>query len=459
MRRIAIVGGGITGLAAAYETQRLGGHPILIERERELGGVIRTESREGCTLEGGPDSFLSAKPAALELIREVGLGSDVIGSNDASRVTYLVKNGRLVPMPDGLMMMVPTRVLPVALSPLLGWSTKLRMGLEYFRKPGSDPEDRTVEEFVREHYGQETVDYLAEPLLAGVYGGSVREMSVRSVLPRFVELETKYGSLTRGVLAARSKAAKAESGPLFQTLKGGLGQLTRELEARIRPVAEILTGQAETAERTGEGWRVRVGGSWIEADGLVMACPTWAAAEVLEEATPAVSRLLRPVAYSSSITLSLVYRREDCGRIPPGFGFLVPAKERGTLVACTFTGAKFSHRVAERLVVLRCFLGGAGAEHVLELSDDEIVATARRELRVLLGWDAQPAFHLMHRWRRSMAQYGVGHTARMRELWGEVDRVSALALAGNGYDGIGIPDCIRTGRAAAKKLAGNPAQR
>jgi oxygen-dependent protoporphyrinogen oxidase len=453
MRRIAIIGGGITGLAAAYEALRLNARPILIEQDSQLGGVIRTETRDGCTFEGGPDSFLSAKPAALELIRELGLASDVIGSNDASRVTYLVKNGRLVPLPDGLMMMVPTRILPVALSPLLSWGTKIRMGLEYFRRPGADPDDRTVEEFVREHYGQETVDYLAEPLLAGVYGGSVRELSVRSVLPRFVELEAKYGSLTRGVLAARAKTPAGESAPLFQTLKGGLGQLTRELELRIRPRAEVITGTAETIQREAEAWKIRVDGSWLEADAVLFACPAWAAAEVLRDAAPAVARLLEPIAYSSSITLSLVYRREACGRIPPGFGFLVPARERGTLVACTFTGAKFSHRVPDRLVVLRCFLGGTGGEHVLDLPGGEIIAQTRRELRALLGWDAEPEFHVLYRWRRAMAQYAVGHSARMKELDAELTRIPALALAGNGYDGIGIPDCIRTGRAAARRLA------
>ncbi len=413
---------------------------------------------DGCTLEGGPDSFLSAKPAALELIRELGLGDDVIGSNDSSRVTYLVKHGRLVPLPDGLMMMIPTKIMPVAMSSLLGMRTKIRMGLEYFRRPGSDPADRTVEEFVREHYGQETVDYLAEPLLAGVYGGSVRELSVRSVLPRFVELEGQYGSLTRGVLAARAKAGQRESGPLFQTLKGGLAQLTRELERRIRPATEVVTGRAEVAVRAGAGWRIRVNGEWMEADAVLLACPTWAAAEVLAGEAPAIARLIDPIPYSSSVTLSLVYRREDCGPIPPGFGFLIPAKERGVLVACTFTGAKFSHRVRDGLVVLRCFLGGAGGEHVLDLPEDEIIASARRELRALLGWDTQPAFHVMHRWRRAMAQYCVGHSARMKELQGELERVPGLALAGNGYDGIGIPDCIRTGRAAARRLAAESTQ-
>jgi len=459
MRRIAIIGGGVTGLAAAYEALCAGAQPILIEKDRELGGVIRTESREGCTLEGGPDSFLSAKPAALELIRELGLASDVIGSNDSSRVTYLVKHGRLVPLPDGLMMMIPTRVMPVAVSSLLGLGTKIRMGLEYFRRPGSEQADRTVEEFVREHYGQEAVDYLAEPLLAGVYGGSVRDLSVQSVLPRFVELEARYGSLTKGVLAARAKAPKGESAPLFQTLKGGLGQLTRELEKRVRPGAQLVTAAAESVEPAGERWHVRASGERIEADGVILACPTWAAAGLLEAAAPPIARLLEPIPYSSSVTLSLVYRREDCGRIPPGFGFLVPARERGMLVACTFTGAKFSHRVPESLVVLRCFLGGSGGEYVLDLPDDEIILTARRELRALLGWDVEPAFHVMHRWRRAMAQYTVGHSARMKELGVELAKLPGLALAGNGYDGIGIPDCIRTGRAAAKRLAAASTQR
>lgn len=219
MLPVAIIGGGISGLATAHYLAKAGIPSTVIERQPRLGGVIRTDTVEGCVLESGPDSFLAAKPWALDLIRELGLGDEVIGSNDHLRVTYVKKKGRLVPLPDGLMLMVPTRIMPMVSSRLLSWPTKIRMGLEYFRRPsGVRMEDRSVAEFIRERYGSEAVDYLAEPLLAGVYGGDPERLSVSSVLTRFVELERKYGSLTRGVLAVR-KQARGGDLPLFQTLR------------------------------------------------------------------------------------------------------------------------------------------------------------------------------------------------------------------------------------------------
>lgn len=452
--RTVIIGGGITGLSAAYELVKAGRRPTIVEQQPQLGGVIQTDTVEGCVLEGGPDSFLSAKPAANELIKEVGLGDQLISSNDASRVTYLVKNGRLMAMPDGLMMMVPTKILPVAVSPLLSWGTKIRMGLEYFRKPPAQPlPDRTVEDFIRDHYGQETVDYLAEPLLSGVYGGSVARLSVGSVLTRFVELENRYGSLTRGVLESRKKAPKAaKPAPLFQTLKGGLAQLTDELQRRIDGQCDVITGRAEGVEKTETGYRIRVNGTAIETEGLIMACPAWQAGVLLRDVQQRLSQLLEGIEYSSSVTLAVGYRRADCGPIPPGFGFLIPSKERKTLVACTFVGAKFPYRVPDSHVVLRCFLGGAGHEGILDEGDDEIVATVRAELKQLLGWDTEPAFVRIRRWRKSMAQYTVGHAARVQEMRSLLRGLNGLQLAGNAYEGIGIPDCVRTGRAAAQAL-------
>lgn len=447
-----IIGGGVTGLSAAYELVRAGQRPTLIEAQPFLGGVVQTETVEGCVLEGGPDSFLSAKPAANDLINELGLGDQLIGSNDQSRVTYLLKNGRLMPLPDGLLMMVPTKIMPVAVSPLLGWGTKIRMGLEYFRNPPEQPlPDRSVAEFIEDHYGRETVDYLAEPLLSGVYGGSVDRLSVKSVLARFVEIENKYGSLTRGVLEAKKQAPKRTSSPpLFQTLKGGLGQMTAELEKRIRPHTDVITGRVERVERAGSGYAVRVNGEALEAGRLIFACPAWQAGELLRPVHERLAALLEGIEYSSSVTLALGYRREQCGPVPPGFGFLIPAKERKTLVACTFVGAKFPYRVPDSHLVLRCFLGGAGNEAVLDLSDEEIVAAVRAELKVLLGWDAEPGFVRLRRWRRSMAQYAVGHGARIAKVREILDELPGLHLAGNAYDGIGVPDCVRTGRAAAR---------
>lgn len=453
--RTLIIGGGITGLSAAYELVQAGRRPTIVEQQPKLGGVIQTDTVEGCVLEGGPDSFLSAKPAANELIQEVGLGSELISSNDASRVTYLLKNGRLVPLPDGLMMMVPTKILPVAVSPLLSWGTKIRMGLEYFRKPpAAAPGDRTVAEFISDHYGQEAVDYLAEPLLSGVYGGSVARLSVGSVLTRFVDLETKYGSLTRGVLESRKRAPKAaKPAPLFQTLKGGLAQLTGELERRIAGRCEVITGRAESVERAEGGYVVKVDGTAVDASSVIMACPAWQAGVLLRAVDERLAALLEGIEYSSSVTLALGYRRADCGPIPPGFGFLIPSKERKTLVACTFVGAKFPYRVPDTHVVLRCFLGGAQNEGVLDCSDDEIAATVRGELRALLGWDTEPAFVRIRRWRKSMAQYTVGHAARVAEMRERLRGLPGLQLAGNAYEGIGIPDCVRTGRAAARAVA------
>ena len=452
--RTVIIGGGITGLSAAYELVKAGHRPTIVESQPSLGGVIQTETVEGCVLEGGPDSFLSAKPAANELIREVGLGDQIIGSNDGSRVTYLVKGGRLMAMPDGLMMMVPTKILPVAVSPLLSWGTKLRMGLEYFRgKPAAPQPDRTVAEFIADHYGQETVDYLAEPLLSGVYGGNVSRLSVGSVLTRFVELENKYGSLTRGVLESRKRAPHGpKAGPLFQTLKGGLAQLTGELVKRIAGQCDVINATAQQVRRAGSGFNVRLDDSDLAADQVVMACPAWQAGALLHGVQPRIAELLEGIEYSSSVTLALGYRREECGPIPPGFGFLVPAKERKTLVACTFVGAKFPYRVPDSHVVLRCFLGGADNEAVLNLSDDAMVSTVRGELRALLGWDKPPAFVRIRRWRKSMAQYTVGHTARITEVRALLQQIPGLQVAGNAYEGIGIPDCVRTGRAAATAL-------
>jgi len=454
MSGVVIIGGGISGLSTAYYLNRRGVPSTLIESRARLGGVIQTEHAEGCTIEAGPDSFISAKPAALELIRELGLADQVIGSNDYSRKTYVWKGGRLLPLPEGLMMMVPTRLMPLLTTPLLSWGTKMRMGLELLRAPRPHTSDQSVAEFIEEHYGAEAVDYLAEPLLSGIYGGNPRELSVTSVLPRFVSLSREYGSLTRGVLAERAKAPKNNGAPapLFRTLKGGLSQLIDALTASLRTSLVVRQTRAQQVERAGTGFRVRVKDDWLEAEHLVIATEAHSGSVLLRSVDARLAELLGSVEYSSSMTVALGFDSQDFARPPEGHGFLVPKKERRRLMACTWVGTKFPHRVPEGKIVARCFLGGREDAGVLAEPDETIAAIVLEELQEIAGFRAQPQFARIARWPRSMAQYTVGHPQRLEEMQARAAAIPGLHLVGNAYEGIGIPDCIRMGKRAAEAI-------
>lgn len=439
-----IIGGGISGLSTAYYLSKAGVHPTLIEKAPRVGGVIQTSVREECVLEAGPDGFMAAKPWAMSLIRELGLAEEVIGSNDHSRVTYIVKKGRLIPMPEGLMMMVPTKIMPLVGTSLLSWGTKIRMGLEFLRRPKGHQPDRSVQEFLLDHYGQESIDYLAEPLLAGVYGGDPRQMSVNSVLARFAEIEAKYGSLTRGVLA-QPRPKGSGGGSFLLTLKQGLGQLIDKL----RPFADVVHANAETVEQTeGGGYRVRVDGEWIEAENVVLAASARDSAKLLDSSQKELAELLAAVPYTTSITLALGYEKSTFDHPIAGHGFLVPKRERKYILGCTWVGNKFDHRVPQDKVVLRCFMGG----DALPLTDEALVETACQELRSIMGLQARPVFHSIARWPYSMAQYTVGHAQRVERIEAILQSTPGLHLAGNAYHGIGIPDCVHMGKTAAERI-------
>ena len=436
MPKVVIVGGGIAGLSASYELRKANVEHILIERRPRLGGVIETRRRDGCVLEAGPDSFISQKPEALALIKELGMSADVIDSNDKERRTYIQRHGKLVQMPEGVMMIVPSRAMPMLKSPLLGLGTKLKMALELLRKPSTHP-DRSIAEFVADHFGEETVDYLAEPLLSGVYGGDPRQLSVDSVLPRFVEMERKHGSLAKAVLKAKRPAG--EGGSLFKTLKSGLGTLVDKLAQG----APVRTDEVEALEQG----RVRVGGEWVDAQQVILACPAYEAAKLTGGELGGV---LSQIPYSSSVTVSLAYRKAEFNGMYAGHGFLVPRKERKKLGAATFAGTKFLGRIPDELVVIRCFFGGDAA---LEMSDADLQLAAAEEMRPLLGLTTKPVFAEIARWPRAMAQYTVGHASRWQRIQELVAQRPGLHLAGNAYTGIGIPDCIRMGRQAARTCA------
>ena len=458
MKRIAIVGGGISGLAAAFalEERRQAGDALdytVYESGPRFGGVLATEQVDGCLVEAGPDSFLTEKPWAADLCRRLGIADQLIGSSDGDRKTYILVKGKLIPLPDGLMFMVPTRLAPSLLSPLFSSATKFRMVREWRMAPRQAENDESVAALVDRHYGAEMVDRLADPLLSGVYGCEASQLSVRAVLPRFVEMESKYGSLGRGMLAARKNLKSAPSRtPIFTSLKNGMQELSDALAARVSPQALRANTLVEAVQQQERGWVISAGYASDTFDAVIVATSAPAAGLLLDITCPNLASELKAIPYSSSMTVALGFGKDIRAALPPGFGFLVPRSEGKRMLAATFVHNKFPHRAPPDRALLRCFLGGSRDGQILQLPDDEILTIVREELGQILNLKAEPLFTRVYRWKKAMAQYTVGHLERLRRIEGLLKQAPGLALAGNAYRGIGVPDCVHSGEIAAQQV-------
>jgi oxygen-dependent protoporphyrinogen oxidase len=423
-----------------------------------LGGVLVTDHVDGCILEAGPDSFLTEKPWAADLCRKIGLGDQLIGSNDADRKTYILTKGKLVELPDGLMFMVPTKIMPTVFSPLFSVRTKMRMAAEWFHPPRKASKDETVAQMVERHYGSEMVDLLADPLLSGVYGGEASQLSIRAVLPRFADMESKHGSLGRAMLrvsreARRKMGAVAKAPPpLFSSLKEGMQQMVDALVVRLDANSLKRSAPVQSVIRQNNGWTVCAGYQTDHFDAVIIATPAQAASSVLEAADGNLSLELAEINYSSSVTVTLGYDEKVRGSLPPGFGFLVPRSAGHRMLAATFVHNKFPHRAPDNRALVRCFLGGARDEQILQSTEQEILEIVRRELRQIVALNAEPLFARVYKWKAAMAQYSVGHLERLQRIETLRQNLQGLALAGNGYNGIGVPDCVRSGAEAAGKI-------
>lgn len=427
---VIVVGGGISGLSAAWKLSSEHRAVTLIDPEPR-GGLLRTEQVEGCTVECGADSWIRTKPALRDLARELGLGADVIPCKEELRRTMVLRNGKLVPLPRGLRMVAPGEWGPMLRSGIVGWPTKLRMLAEMARRPGSSG-DRTVTEFVADHFGDEAVEYLAEPLFAGVYGGAPENLGVAGVLPKLFEYERRYGSVVRG-----ARRDPAVTGPLFESMREGLGQIPQALASKLeRRGTRFISGSAEA-------WRpgaVRVSGEWIEAEHSILACGAPGSARLL--AGSPTGDLLGVIPHSSATIFALIFRSADLASAPEGSGFLVPRQERRTILAGTWVTSKFARRAPAGLVVLRCFVSG---DHSQGLLPDVL-----EDLRRITGVTVEPIASRVYRWPESMPQYGVGHARKIEEV--EASLPDGVHLAGAFLRGVGMPDCVASGKDAATRV-------
>ena len=457
--RLVVVGGGIAGLTAAHRA-------VEISREREtaleltvleardrLGGTIETEHAGGFLVETGPDSFLSEKPWGLALCRRIGLESRLVGTDDRFRRVFVWFGKRLHPVPDGFQLLAPTRLTPFVTSSLFSWPGKLRMALDVILPRGGGG-DESLGAFVRRRLGREALERIAQPLVAGIYTADPDELSLLATMPRFVELERRERSLIVGLWKASRKAPAASTSgarwSLFVSLAGGMGELIAALASRLPSDAVRLKHRVGGIERRGVQWRVTTEEAGaIDADAVIVATETHAASRLLRYVDPPLATMLETIPYASSATVSLGYRRADVPHPLDGFGFVVPRAEHRDLLACTFSSVKYPGRAPERHVLIRCFVGGALNAAALERSDDEIVERVRRELGEALGITAAPMLTRVARHPASMPQYAVGHLTTVETIERRLAAIPGLLLAGGGYRGVGIADCVRSGEAAA----------
>jgi oxygen-dependent protoporphyrinogen oxidase len=448
--RLLVIGAGIAGLATAWYARReaekagLALDLTVLEGAPRVGGKLLTRRAEGFVMEGGPDSFLTEKPWGLDLCRELGLGDDLVPSQDAQREFHLLRKGRFHRFPTGMRLFVPQQIPPLLTSGLLSWPGKLRLLLEPFIRPRLGAGDESLADFVTRRCGREAMERLAGPLLAGIYAADPDQLSMAGSFPFLVELERRYGSLTKGFRAAARKRAGQPPAPVFTSLRHGMEQLAETLADRLRDTLR-LGESARALDVRGGRYAVTTDRDRHAADAVVLALPAGAAADLVRPFQGHLAEQLERLTYTTSLTVSLGYRQADLphGRRPQGFGYMIPRVENQRLLGCTWSTNKFPGRSEEGLFLCRLFLAGAPAEEWLNLPDETLVAAARAESDRLTGIRATPVTSWVARWARGNPQYGVGHPEWLQGLDKTVATLPGFQLTGSSYRGVSMSDCIR----------------
>ncbi len=460
MSRIVVIGGGIAGLAAAYRlTQSAPDLTLtLIESETRLGGKITTERVDGFTIEGGPDLFLATKPRGLGLCRELGLEDRLQGTNKNSRRTYVMRGGQLYELPEGLTGLIPTRVGPMVRTGLLSPLGKLRMGLDFLIPPRSTNGDESLAAFVERRLGREVYDRLIEPLMSGIYAGNGEQLSLAATFPQLRQAELEYGGLIKGMLAANKLAAQKQTpapkrASAFLAPANGMAEIVEALEARLWGIDIRRGTRVVCIEAASAGYHVELeNGDRLQADAVILATPAYVTAGLIANLDLQLARALHAIPYVSTITVSVAYPLADMRNARPldGYGYIIPRAEDRSILACTWTSTKFPGRAPEGFGLIRAFIGRAGQESALDGTDEELLQLVREELRRTLGITTPPILYRLFRWPKAMPQYTLGHLDRLAIIERRLAAHPGLFVAGNAYRGIGIPDCIASGEAAAE---------
>ena len=463
-KHVVIIGGGLAGLTAAYRLCKLAEQAevsleiTLLEKSTRLGGVIESAEVDGCALEFGPDSVITDKPAGIELFKELGLGDDVIPTMAEHAGSFIAQGDKLVPVPEGLHLMAPANLFSFATTNLLSPLAKIRVLKDLVTPKRTDGADESLADFVRRRLGQEMLDRIAQPMVGGIYTADPEKLSLRATLPRFQEMETRYGSVIRGAMAARNTndSARKARGPrydLFVSIQSGLGQV---IDALAEAIAEKVHIRTETPvagiQKTESGWEVHVDDEPIAADSLCVATPAFAAAKLVSNLDPVLAEQLSGIEYASVATINFLLRRDQVPNTLTGFGFVVPAIERKLTLAATFCTLKYDGRTAPGSFVVRAFAGGALREDVLGLTDEELAPRIWDEIRSWTDINGEPSKFIVSRYDKAMPQYHVGHIERIDTIDARVKKHACFELAGAAYHGTGIPDCIQNASDAASAL-------
>jgi len=460
MPRIIIVGGGITGLAAARKIQQnarqtgTAVHLQLLESSPHIGGSLKSLARDGFLLETGPDCFITDKPRGIGLCRELGLEEELIGTRPDSRRSFILRGGRFFPIPEGFYLLGPSRPRPFLESGLLSWPGKFRAMLEPLI-PGRPQTDESLGSFVRRRFGRELLDWMAEPLVAGIYGANSENLSLRATFPQFLEMERTYGSVVLG-LRKRASSTRQASGArysLFATLRGGLQTLPDKLLELLGPSVVRTGARVARVSKTSGRWTVDLAnGESMTADAVCLALPAHACAGVARTLDEELAAELEGIDYAPAATVNFAFREGDVTRPLNGVGFVVPSKEKRLVLGCTFAHRKFEGRAPDGFVLLRAFLGGSQGPLWTAESDGSLTAKVLAELEQWLGIKGKPLWTHLERHGRALPLYAVGHLPRIVRIEERLLGHSGLAMAGNWQYGVGIPDCIESGERAAGLL-------